>query len=503
MNITRHWLIALTALTLVACGSDKDTNPATQGSPAVEDPILEDISVLLEGAPTNDELPDVAKADQTFPATFDLIATQSPVKSQGSRGVCSIFSTTAYMEHLYKAEGTLTDLDLSEQYMQWSAKFEVRSFPNTSGSNATYNLQAASDYGIPRESAWPYETIEWGTSNDPACTGDSRPTRCYTNGEPPQAALDAEKFKLPRSRYISTRERDLKAHMYNNEQGVVVGMTFFYQSWNHSRSTLPRNMTYWNKGYVLYPNAKDKQVSAEQAAGHSILLTGWDDNLEVPVVDEFGNQMLDADGEPIVERGFFFFKNSWGTGSFGAGHPSGDGYGSISYRYIAEYGSGRVTNLPEVNVPVEICGDGIDNDGNFLTDCFDPACADEPICNAEESEVIDLDFGENGTPIPDNSPAGISTVFEVEGAGTISALMVTVDISHTYRGDVGIKLVHPDGTTAVLKTNAWDSADDVQESYLVEEFEGKAAAGEYELIISDHHAYDTGVINAVTIELAR
>lgn len=506
MNIRRHtspWLIALTALTLVACGNDKDDTNEPQGSPAVEDPMLESIDVLLEGAPSNDTLPDLAKADQTFPATFtELIDLQSPVQSQGSRGVCSIFSTAAYMEHLYLVEGTITDLDVSEQYLQWSAKFEVGSFPNTSGSNATYNLQAISDYGIPREEAWPYQTTEWSTVNDPECTGDSRPTRCYTNGAPPQSALDAEKFKLPRSRYISSRERDIKAHMYNNGQGVVAGMTFFYQSWNHSRSKLPRNMQYWNQGYVLYPNAEDKRISLEERAGHSILLVGWDDTLEVPIVDEAGNQILDADGAPMVERGFFLFKNSWGTGSFGAGNPFGDGYGWISMRYINEYASARVTNLPEVDVPVEICGDGIDNDGNFLTDCFDPACAEDPICT-DGGDVIDLDLGENGLSIPDNSAAGVSTTFEVEGPGAITALTVTVDITHTYRGDIGIRLVHPDGDVAVLKTNSWDGEHDLQATYVVSDFVGKDAAGTYELIIADHHAYDTGVVNSATIELTR
>ena len=34
---------------------------------------------------------------------------------------------------------------------------------------------------------------------------------------------------------------------------VAVGFDFFYQSWNHRKSTLPINTGYWNEGYVL-PN---------------------------------------------------------------------------------------------------------------------------------------------------------------------------------------------------------------------------------------------------------
>lgn len=494
------WLLAFAALTLVACGEKDEPTP---GAEAVDDPILEDVSVLLDGAPSNDELPDLAKADQNFPPSYtELAQLQSPVKSQGSRGVCSIFSTAAYMEHLYIAEGTITDLDVSEQYLQWSAKFEVGSFPNTSGSNANYNLQAISDYGIPREEAWPYETSQWSSSNDAECTGDEMPTKCYTNGEPPDSARSAEKFKLPRSRYISTRERDIKSHMFNQKTGVVVGLTFFYQSWNHRRSTLPRNTQYWDQGYVLYPNSKDEEVSLEKRAGHSILLVGWDDNLEVPVMDEEGNQVLNADGTPITERGFFLFKNSWGTGSFGRLNPNGDGFGWISYRYVNEYGSGRVTDLPEIDAVTEICGDGIDNDGNFVTDCNDDACAADPIC-VGGGDVIDLDLGAGGLAIPDNDSNGASASFDVTGAGTISAMTISVDITHTYRGDISIKVVHPDGTVADLLTNSSDGQDNIVASYVVEDFVGKDAAGTYQLIFADHAALDTGVVNSATVEIAR
>lgn len=498
-----HCFAALAALALVACTPADEPDPDGGGSAPVDDPVLEDASVLLDGAPTNDQLPEEGKADQELPARFtEVTATQSPVKSQGSRGVCSIFSTAGYMEHLYIAEGTITDLDVSEQYLQWSVKFEVNSFPNTSGSNARYNLQAISDFGIPREEAWPYETSEWGAGDDPACDGDDKPTRCYTNGEAPEEARSAEKFYLPSSRYISTRDRDIKSHIYNKKQGVVVGLTFFYQSWNHRRSQLPRNMDYWNKGYVLYPNAEDKEISLEKRAGHSIQLVGWDDELEVPVMDAEGNQLLDENGDPITEKGFFLFKNSWGTGSFGNQNPEGDGYGWISFRYVREYGSGRVSDLPELDVVAEICGDGIDNDGNFATDCDDDACGADPLC-VGGSEVIDIELPTEGLSIPDNDAAGVAASFDVTDPGTIATMTLAVDITHTYRGDLSVTLLHPDGTSSELKSNGFDSEDDLQASYVVEDFVGKDAVGTYQVIIADHAAIDTGTLNSATVELVR
>src|SRR5690606_4833236 len=161
-----------------------------------------DYETLFAGAPANDLLPDENKADAIYPAQFsDPIQWDTPVKSQGSRGVCSIFSTVALMEHLYNKEGTLQDPDFSEQYLQWSVKFQVNSFPNSEGSNAYYNLRAISEYGIVEEAVDPYEPFPWGVADDPACDGsDAQPTRCYTNGEPSAEALAARKYKLPRGR---------------------------------------------------------------------------------------------------------------------------------------------------------------------------------------------------------------------------------------------------------------------------------------------------------------
>src|SRR5690606_27913428 len=139
---------------------------------------------------------------------------------QESRGVCSIFSTVALMEHLYIAEGSITTPDFSEQFLQWSTKFEVGDFPNTSGSNARTNLDAINRFGIPEERAWPYEGTEWNTSNDPECTGESMPTRCYTNGSPPEPALAAQRFHLPRGRWINSSDRSIKGHMVRENTGV-------------------------------------------------------------------------------------------------------------------------------------------------------------------------------------------------------------------------------------------------------------------------------------------
>ncbi len=492
-------LLPLLLLAPLAAGCVGGFGPDSDPS---DEPALADLDALLEGAPTNDELPQDYKADANYPKKFtELLQYQSPVRNQGHRGVCSIFSTVALMEHLYIKEGTLTDPDFSEQYLQWAVKFEVGAFPNTSGSNARSNLQAISQYGIVTEDVWPYDSYTWTSSDDPACDGgDAQPTVCYTNGEPTAEMKAAQKYKLPAGRYINSSADNIKGHMFSTKTGVVVGLTFFYQAWNHGASSLPVNSEYKRKGYVLYPNEEDKTKSLEKRAGHSILLVGWDDDLEVQTVDKDGNKVVDADGNPVMEKGFFIFKNSWGTTGFGTDSELPAGYGYISMRYVAEYGSAYTAGLPAVERPQEICGDHQDNDGNNLTDCEDPACAADPTCSAP-ADVHTYD-NTDAVDIPDNDPVGASTTITVDDTYDISSLTVSVDITHTYIGDLRVVL-YRDGQAVTLHDRTGGGADDLQKSWDLTDFDGQNVSGEWKLTVTDLANADVGHINDFKLEVGR
>ncbi len=470
------------------------------GGEEEEDPPLTDLDVLMADAPQkgDDGYPSDVKADGVPPARFtNLVELQSPVRSQGRRGVCSIFSTVALMEHLYIKAAVDADPDFSEQYLQWSVKNEVGSFPRSSGSNASSNLRAITRYGIVSEEAWPYETSQWNSTDDPECTGDDDvPTKCYTNGDPPESAADAEKFKLPSSRWLSSQPSSIKAFIHNNQQGVIVGGTFFYQSWNHGRSTLPTNSEYKGKGWVLAPNAKDREESLKNRAGHSFLLVGWDDELEVQEVDENGDKRVDAQDSPVTQKGFFLFKNSWGTGSWGS-NSGWSGYGWISYDYVDDHLSAISAATPVRVIPDEVCGDGEDNDEDGKTDCDDSDCADEPQCQTGPQTYTN----DSKVDIPDDDPAGAFSTIEVTSGGEVEAVMVEVDITHTYAGDLEIRLIHPDGTDVQLQEPTSESTDDIHKTYPVNAFAGKPAAGTWTLKVIDHARMDTGTLDRWTLML--
>ncbi|MBX3275146.1 MAG: proprotein convertase P-domain-containing protein [Sandaracinaceae bacterium] len=493
MRISTRAIGFAVLLTLGGCAADVPS--VDEG----DDPVS-DLDALLADAPADRGrgLPEDGKADETYPRQFDMVAAQSPVRSQGSRGTCSIFSTTALMESLYIREGSLTNPDFSEQFLQWSSKVEQRAFQNTEGSSAQMNLQAINRFGIVEETDWPYQTTPWNTSNDPECTGDGRPVRCWTNGDPPPAALAAMRWRLPRGQWINPSVRSLQGHMLSTRTPVVVGGDFFYQSWNHGRSRLRTNPEYRRQGYVLAPNAADiEDSSGDRRAGHSFLIVGWDDELEVARVDGEGNPELDASGNPVMERGFFLFKNSWGTGSWGSANPRGDGYGWISYRYTTEQLTAYVAGLPTVML-TEVCNDGVDNDRDGQTDCDDSDCASDRACLDPGDSLVD----DTRRPIPDNDPRGVSGMITVTEGGNISSLAVTVDITHTYRGDLSVYLVRG-ATRVTLIDRQGGSADDLQQTFTVADFNGTDAAGVYELVVVDNARQDTGTLNVWSLDITR
>jgi hypothetical protein len=498
-SLSRRFLtVAVMSLPLfAACAAEDDsTLPTNQDGDA---PLSEDN--VNEGAPDNDSLPDDNKADAIYPAKFE-VADQSPVKSQGSRGVCSIFASMALVENLYiKAGMPVSEADFAEQHLQWSAKAEQRAFTYTEGSNAEDNLEAAVRFGVVKESAWPYESAPWTVANDPECGGEeNKPTKCYTNGEPPESARTAQRYKLPRKRWVNTNS--IKAAIHDKKVGVNVGMTFFYQSWNHRKSTLPTNQTLWRQGVVTYPNAKDKQVSLESRAGHAIHLIGWDDNMEVEMRDEAGNPILE-NGVPKKEKGFWLFKNSWGTASFGVDHPTGPGYGWISYQYVKEYARAVTADLPTLMTPREVCDDGVgaDEDGDGQSNCSDADCSTHPSCDTSGGDVAHAYSATPNASIPDNDTTGVSSTIDVTDTGTITDAKVSLAITHSYRGDLKVTLTK--GTeTITVHNNTGGSADDLSVmEFALPALSGKALAGTWTLKVVDNAAQDTGTLASWSLDV--
>ncbi|MEU5694759.1 trypsin-like serine protease [Actinosynnema sp. NPDC020468] len=103
--------------------------------------------------------------------------------------------------------------------------------------------------------------------------------------------------------------------------------------------------------------------------------------------------------------------------------------------------------------------------------------------------------------IPDKGAAVTSSIAVTGRTGNApAALKVTVDIKHTYRGDLVVDLVAPDGTAYRLKnSSANDSADNIATTYTVDA-SSEAANGTWQLKVQDVEANDTGYIDSWNLQ---
>ncbi len=184
---------------------------------------------------------------------------------------------------------------------------------------------------------------------------------------------------------------------------------------------------------------------------------------------------------------------------------------------------------------------GQNPNGNWTLTVVDDAGADTGTLNSWSLDLTTLPaapvnaspvFGANNTPqaIPDNNPAGITSVINVAGAGPfLCGFNSTTFITHTFAGDLDFTLTSPAGTVVTLSTDnggsndnvfngtLWDDAagatnppgavtDNVFANLVVETplvaeealgaFLGENPNGNWTLAVSDDTGADTGTLNS-------
>ncbi|RLV60955.1 peptidase S8 [Parashewanella curva] len=95
--------------------------------------------------------------------------------------------------------------------------------------------------------------------------------------------------------------------------------------------------------------------------------------------------------------------------------------------------------------------------------------------------------------IPDNNAGGVESPIAVSRSGDSGTVSVTVDITHTYIGDLQVELHAPNGTVRVLHDNTGGSANDIQQTYSVN-MSGVESSGTWKLKVVDSARRDTGTI---------
>ncbi len=107
--------------------------------------------------------------------------------------------------------------------------------------------------------------------------------------------------------------------------------------------------------------------------------------------------------------------------------------------------------------------------------------------------------------IPDYQPLGVSSPLEIRQQGKIKKITVTVDITHTYIGDLRVELEAPSGKVAVLHNQTGGSQRDLRRTYSSDDslsvFMGEQIEGAWKLNVQDLVRRDTGRLNQWKLEI--
>ncbi len=103
--------------------------------------------------------------------------------------------------------------------------------------------------------------------------------------------------------------------------------------------------------------------------------------------------------------------------------------------------------------------------------------------------------------IPDDTPDGITSAISVDTKAKLLNIEVSVNITHSYLGDLQIELISPSSKTVVLQTPNGSSDDDINTTFTLQEipalavFANENTQGEWNLKVRDIAKYDVGVLN--------
>ena len=108
-------------------------------------------------------------------------------------------------------------------------------------------------------------------------------------------------------------------------------------------------------------------------------------------------------------------------------------------------------------------------------------------------------FSATGGAIPDNSATGASVTIPVTGVTGSVGLTVSLNITHTYRGDLLVELFRDSTLVKTLSNHEGGSADDLVGNFSLSAAEVGSANGRWMLKVTDNAAVDTGTIGLVTL----
>ncbi len=137
------------------------------------------------------------------------------------------------------------------------------------------------------------------------------------------------------------------------------------------------------------------------------------------------------------------------------------------------------------------------------------AAVAEALTRIEHS--TDKEFKGNSSPdksIPDNNSRGIKDIISSNAHFTVSSIRISVDITHTYIGDLRVSLIAPSGKNTVLHNRSGGSTNDLAKTYdtastpELNSLIGEQVNGDWTLHIQDLAPADRGRLKSWSLDIS-
>lgn len=115
-----------------------------------------------------------------------------------------------------------------------------------------------------------------------------------------------------------------------------------------------------------------------------------------------------------------------------------------------------------------------------------------------ESKTVTGSVSPNAA-IKDNQT--VTSTINITDDVNIENLKLNLDLTHTYRGDLVVKLTSPSGKTVTISDRQGGSADNIKGSFDLSQFAGEKTKGEWKLTVEDKARLDEGVLKNWSLEI--
>ncbi len=318
-----------------------------------------------------------------------------------------------------------------------------------------------------------------------------------TDTTPPDAVTNLSATANTQSIYVD---------WFNNDETDLAGYTV-YRSVNNSNNFNPLNatlLTFSNytdnavsagNTYYYYVTADDN--SGNESSNGSVVsatLSGGSNNVLSNGVAKTG--LSDSTGN----QKFYTLEVPVGATALSFSLSGGSGDADLYVRYGSQPTTSSYDCRPWLNGNNENCTINNIQAGTYhvMVAAYASYSGVSLVANYATSQQTVFSNGTN-INIPDNNPSGASSAISVSLAGQAGNVAISYNIIHTYRGDLRVQLIAPDGSITTLRNPSGGSTNNLNETINTNQG-SRNAAGTWQLKVVDIYNQDTGYINSWQIE---